>query len=112
MEWMENLIGFTIIFGCGLGIYYFGVWSEKQQKPMGFWANGKLFDPNSVTDISGYIRAYSILFRRFSVPCMISGALLPINAGFSLVILILWGTIGIWWLIHSYKQIEKTYIMQ
>ena len=78
---------------------------------MGFWANGKIFDPKSVTDIPGYIREYSGLFRCFAIPCMISGALMPFSAVLSLMILLLWSVFGIWWLIRSYKQIEKKYIL-
>ena len=111
MEWFESLIGFVIVFGCGMGIFLFGILAGKQDKPMGFWANGKIFDPKSVTDIPGYIREYSRLFRCFAIPCMISGALMPFSAVISLIILLLWSVFGIWWLIRSYKQIEKKYIL-
>ena len=107
MELIETIVGFVIIFGCGLGVYLFGVWAGKKTKPMGFWANGKPFNPKAVTDIPGYVRAYGKLFRRFAVPCLISGILLPFDAFVSIVILVLWGTFGIWWLICSYKRIEK-----
>ena len=112
MEWVETLIGFVIIFGCGLGVYLFGVWAGKQEKPMGFWANGKPFDPGCVTDVPGYIREYGALFRRFAAPCMIAGILVPIHAVASLVILIAWAVFGIWWLINQYRKIEKRYILQ
>ena len=111
MEWFESLIGFVIVFGCGLGIFLFGIWAGMQDKPMGFWANGKIFDPKSVTDIPGYIQEYSRLFRRFAIPCMISGALMVFSAVLSVIILLLWCVFGIWWLIRSYKQIEKKYIL-
>ena len=111
MEWFETLIGFVMIFGCGLGIYLFGVWAEKQEKPMGFWANGKIFDPKSVADVPGYIRAYGRLFRCYAVPCMLSGIFVMVSAVFSLIILLLWGVFGTWWLIRSYQKIEKQYIL-
>ena len=111
MEWFETLIGFVMIFGCGLGIYLFGVWAGKQEKPMGFWANGKIFDPKTVADVPGYIRAYGRLFRCYAVPCMLSGLFMPFSAVFSLIILLLWGIFGTWWLIHSYKKMEKQYIL-
>ena len=112
MAWIENIIGFVIIFGCGLGIYLFGIWSGKQEKPMGFWANGKSFDPGAVTDVPGYIREYSRLFRLFALPCMVSGILMPIHAAVSLVILLVWAVLGIYWLIVEYRMIEKRYILQ
>ena len=111
MEWIKFTFGFVIMFGCGLGLYFFGIWAEKQQKPLGFWANGKPLDPKTVRDIPGYNRAYGKLFRNFSVPCMISGFVLLLDAMISLVILILWGTFGIWWLIRCYRKIEKHYIL-
>ena len=113
MEWLEIIFGFAIIFGCGLGIFFYGVWAGKQtQIPIGFWANGKPLNPKSVADIPGYNREYGLLFRYFSIPCLISGVTMIISAILSLIILILWGVFGIWWLIRSYKRIEKKYILQ
>ena len=112
MTWIESFIVFLVIFGCGLCVYLFGAWAGKQSKPMGFWANGKPFDPGSVTDVPGYIRDYSKLFRRFSVPCMISGILIPIHIVTAIIILLIWAVFGIWWLINQYRKIEKQYILQ
>ena len=110
MELIETIVGFVIIFGCGLGVYLFGVWVGKQTKPVGFWANGKPFDPSSVTDVPGYIREYGALLRKFAVPCLLSAIVLPFDVFVSVVILAVWGTFGIWWLIRSYKVIEKKYL--
>ena len=113
MEWLETLIGCITIFGCGLGIFLYGMWAGKQtQKPIGFWANGKPLEPQSVADIPGYNREYGKLFCNFSIPCMISGVTLVFSPMFSLVLLVLWGVFGIWWLIHSYKRIEKKFVLQ
>lgn len=113
MEWIEALIGFITIFGCGLGIFLYGVWAGKQtQKPIGFWANGKPMDSKSVADIPGYNREYGKLFCSFAIPCMMSGIAVPLSAMVSLIILVVWGVFGIWWLIRSYRRIEKKFILQ
>ena len=118
MEWMEILIGFFMLFGCGLGIFLFGQWAGKQnEKPLGFWANGKPLDPKSVPDIPGYNRAFGRLFRIYAVPFLLSGVMMAFSglgdlyASVSLAIVVLWGIFGTWWLIHSYKQIEKQFIL-
>ena len=112
MKIFELLIGIACTFGIGLGIYFFGVYAgKKTDKPMGFWANGKIFDPKTVADVPGYIRAYGRLFRCYAVPCMLSGIFVMVSAVFSLIILLLWGVFGTWWLIRSYQKIEKQYIL-
>ena len=119
MEWIEILIGFVIIFGCGLGIYFYGHWAGKQpQTPIGFWANGEPMDPKSVTDISGYNRAYGKLFRLYAIPFMLSGLTMALSvmddffSYISLIILLFGGIFGTWWLICGYKRMEKQYIFR
>lgn len=104
---------------CGFGsaglFYGIGRRGAKQSQPMNFWT-GQTIDPESVTDIPAYNRACSRMWKLFSIPCWICGVLalmLPLGnwtAVAGVVILALWGTVGIWWLIKSYKRIEKQYI--
>ena len=119
MEWIEALIGFVIIFGCGFGINFFGRWAGKQsQKPIGFWANGNPIDSKSVADIPGYNRAYGKLFRLYAIPFLLSGICILFSSVSdfftyaSLVILLIGGIFGTWWLIRSYQKIEKQYILR
>lgn len=119
MEWIEVMIGFLIIFGCGLGIFMFGVWAGKQTThPLGFWANGKSMESKSVSDISGYNADYGKLFRQYAMWFLLAGiamlfsVFLDLFAYISLGILFLSCTFGLWRLIHSYKAIEKKYILQ
>ena len=118
MEWVETFIGAVLIFSCGLGVYGFGLWAGNRiDKPMGFWANGEPLDPQKVTDIPAYNRAFGKLFRCYGYPCMLSGVVLAVSpldsmvAYLSLAILVGWGVFGTLWLIHRYKQIEKHYIV-
>ncbi len=119
MEWIETVFGTVIIFGCGLGLYGFGLWTgNRTDKPVGFWANGKPLDPKTVTDIPSYNRAFGKLFRIYSLPAVSAGVVMLISVFWQslalvcLVILFLWGTIGIVWLIFRYKKIEKQYILR
>ena len=113
MQLAEIILGFLIIFVCGLGIYLFGAWVSKQtDKPVGFWANGDPIDPKTVTDIPGYNRELGKVFRIYAFGCLASAVLLPFAAAVSLILLIIWGIFGTWWLIRSYKRMEKRYILR
>ena len=114
---IEILIGTVIIFGTGIGLWYFGNWISRQSShPVGFWANGKPMDKKTVYDIPGYNHAYGTLIRIFSVPALCAGILLFLSAWWdmlavvSLVVLLLWGSVGILCLILGYKKIENQYI--
>lgn len=118
---MENgqllgiVIGALCGFGSGILFYAIGVRGARQEKTMNFWA-GQTVAPESVTDIPAYNQACAKLWKRFSIPCWMFGILsllLPLGnwtVVVGLAILVLWGTVGIWWLIKSYKRIEKQYI--
>ena len=119
MKIFELLIGIACTFGIGLCIYFFGRNSgKKTDQPIGFWANGEPLEPEKVRDIAGYNREFGRLFCRFSFPPMISGVFTVLSvfhdafSFISLAVLLLWGFFGIWWLIRSYKKIEKRYILR
>lgn len=109
------LVGAFCGFGCGILFYGIGAFAARQKKPMNFWA-GQTIAPESVTDIPAYNHACARLWKRFSIPCWLLGILsllLPLGnwtAILGLVDLVLWGTAGLWWLIRSYKRIERQYI--
>lgn len=119
---MENgqlagiIVGAACGFGGGILFYGIGARGAVQRKPMNFWA-GQTIDPESVTDIVAYNRACGRLWKGFSIPCWMFGILsllLPLGnwtAVVGLVILGLWGTAGVFWLIKSYRRIEKQYMI-
>ena len=114
---IEILIGTVIIIGTSVGLWCFGNWISGQSSyPVGFWANGKPMEDKTVSDIPGYNRAYGALIRKFSVPALCAGFLLFLSAWWdilaivSVVVLLLWGSVGIICLILSYKKIENLYI--
>ena len=111
-EWLVKIIFAVCTMGCGVCIFWYGTWIKGLNKPVGFWSN-KPFHPERVTDVPAYNRENGKLFQYFGVPPCLSGTsmLLSLDSA-ALGILLLWATIGIWWLIRSHKVIEKTYISQ
>lgn len=115
-ELVGILVGAVCGFGSGALFYGIGAQGARRQNPMNFWA-GQTIAPESVPDIPAYNHACARLWKGFSIPCWLFGILsllLPVGnwtAIVGLVILISWGTVGLWWLIRSYKRIEKQYIV-
>lgn len=112
---VSMIVGGICGFGGGVVFYGIGAWGTRQSKPISFWS-GQTIDPRSVTDVPAYNRASGKMWKLFSIPCWVFGLLalmLPLGnwtAIAGVVTLGLWGTVGIWWLIKSYKRIEKQYI--
>lgn len=61
-----NIIGFIVWCVVGAAFIFFGVyaWFSKKPKPMGFWANAKMFE---VSDVKKYNRAVAKLFVAFGI---------------------------------------------
>ena len=109
-DWIWNIVFAVCTVGCTVSFFCYGNWIGRQESPVGFWAN-KPFDAEKIQDVSGYNREYGKVFRIFSLAPGLSGIAMLITLEFlSIVLLGLWVTVGIWWLIRSYKAIEKKYI--
>ena len=115
-EFFENLLFVFCCLGCGIGCWVYGSWVQRQEKPVGFWS-GVPFASERITEIAAYNRDYCILFKKFAILPTVAGITM-LFAGFSvwmayvsLAILMFWGTFGIWWLIHTYKKMERKYIL-
>jgi len=110
-ELIGNIIFAVCCIGCSMSFFCYGKWIARQEKPVGFWAN-KPFDGSRIKDISGYNREYGKLFQGFSIAPGLAGlTMLLFFEYLSLAILILWIIPGIFWLIRSYRAIEKKYIV-
>lgn len=59
-----NIIGFIIWCVVGAAFIFFGVYAWFSKKPMGFWANAKMFE---VSDVKKYNRAVAKLFGAFGI---------------------------------------------
>ena len=116
---MDNLAGLIIMsvccFGCGLLFFGIGVWADKSNKPIHFWAGTKI-DPEKVSDISGYNHACALMWKAYSIPywgCGILSCMDGINRIFSIasaVLLFLACIPGVFGLVWQYTKIEKRYI--
>ncbi len=103
-------------WGSALLFLVLGIQAARLKKPMHFWS-GATVDPDTISDIPAYNRANGRMWALYSVPFWISGVL----GGLELVIHSVWlpigcvlvmgfaGTFGIWWLVKTYKSIEKKY---
>ena len=101
--------------GCALLCLGLAKAAARSEKPFGFWS-WKEVKPESVSDIPAYNRENARLWRIYSVPYFVATAVgilgiwLDIFALLCLVLLILAATLGLFWLICSYRRIEKRYI--
>ncbi len=117
----ENILGAIVVmfcgFGCGGLFYWIGVWSSKRRDPMGFWT-GITVDTKRISDIIAYNQANARMWKQYSIPYWISGAagiLIFWDVRILVLSVILIGlacTVGLWWLIHTYRKIEKQYKIQ
>lgn len=117
----EQIVGLAVMLLCcgGSGVLFFGigVWATKQKTPMHFYA-GTTIDPKRVSDIPAYNLACGKLWKGFSVPFFLAVAASVVGLWddrgeiLSLVFLILACTVGIWWLVRTYKGIEKKYLIR
>ena len=100
--------------GCGLLFVGIGLWAKGAKKPVNFWA-GKGVRPKTVTDIPAYNRENARMWGVYSIPYFLSAGFGILGIWFSwggwavLGLLVLSCTAGIWWLIDTYRKIEKRY---
>lgn len=104
-------------FGCGALFYWIGVWAQKRKDPMHFWS-GSSVDSKTISDIPAYNYANARMWKIYSIPYWVTGViglLCVIDIRLSILSMIPIGlacTVGIWWLIHTYRKIEKQYKVQ
>lgn len=114
----DALFGSMILTLCGVGcgglFYGIGIWAQKPKTPMHFWA-GTDIDPSQISDIISYNQANARMWKCYSIPYWLSG-LAGIGVLWSegcsvlcLGLLVLAGTVGIWWLIQTYRRIWDCY---
>ncbi len=109
-DWIWNIVFAICTIGCAVSFFLYGKWIMHQERPVGFWAN-KPFSAEKIQDVSGYNREYGKLFQGFSVAPGISGLAMLFSLEIvSMMILGLWVTAGIVYLIRAYKNVEKKYI--
>lgn len=95
-------------FGCALLFLGIGIYAQRREKPMWFWA-GTTVDESKITDVRAYNKANAIMWATYSLWYFASGAIYFWNEVISIVLLILSCTVGIGILVATYTRIEKKY---
>ncbi len=90
-------------FFFGIGIYV-----QRQQEPAHFWSGAKIL-PESVTDIPAYNRAQGAMWKVFSLPWWIAGAVASRSLPAAAVTMGIACVLGIPLLILAHEKIEKRY---
>ena len=114
----EQILGVIIMcfvgFGCGLLFYGIGYSAQISSKPMHFYS-GTSVDPKSISDIPAYNRENARMWKIFSVPFWLTGivALLSIFverlAALCGILIGVACTVGIAWLVLTYRKIYNKY---
>lgn len=115
----EQIVALVVSLACygGSAILFYGIglWAARRKTPMHFYA-GTTIDPLRVSDIPAYNRACGRMWKWYSVPFFLA-ALVSVPAVryqwlhiLGLILVALACTLGLWWLIRSYRRIEQKYI--
>ena len=100
--WCITVVGCAFLF-LGIGIY-----AEKREKPMWFWA-GSTVDEANITDVKAYNKENARMWEHYSMWFFASGVshfFLPV---LSVILLVLSCTLGIGILVATFIRIEKKY---
>lgn len=118
----EAILGAIVLilcgFGCGSLFFWIGSWAQKRKDPAPFWT-GSFVDPKTITDIPAYNKANARMWKQYAIPFWITG-LCGLSSFINDRLSALVGcasagiasTVGIVWLICTYKRIEKQYKVQ
>ena len=96
------------VFGCAALFLGIGIYAQKSEKPMWFWA-GTTVDESKITDVKAYNKENARMWVLYSLWFWTSGAIYFWNGMISVMILVLGCTVGIGFLVGSFTKIEKKY---
>ncbi len=102
------IIWYCTTFGCAVLFYLIGVYAQKREKPMWFWAGSEV-DAKKITDVPQYNKENGRMWKLYSVWFWIAGAAWHWSYVAALTFLILGCTVGIGILIGTFLKIEKKY---
>ena len=103
-----TIIWCITVFGCAFLFLGIGIYAEKLEKPMWFWA-GTNVDPSKITDVKAYNKENGRMWKIYSLWYFASGIVYFWNEGISVALLVLGCTLGIGILVATYNKIEKKY---
>ena len=96
------------VFGCAILFLGMGIYAEKREKPMWFWA-GTTVDESKITDVKAYNKENGNMWKLYSLWYFASGIVYFINQVLGVIILVLSCTVGIGILVSTFTRIEKKY---
>lgn len=106
-----EIIWYVTMFSSAALFYLIGVYAQKREKPMWFWA-GTQVDAAKITDVKQYNKENGNMWKLYSLWFWLAGVAEYWNTVAALVFLILGGTVGIGILISTFRRIEKKYKVQ
>ena len=102
IAWLVSVGGCAALFtGIGISAYH-------KEKPMHFWSHTTV-RREELTDVEAYNRANGIMWILYSAPAWAAAALYFRNPNAAVIVLGLWGTVGVGALIYAYHKIYEKY---
>lgn len=106
---MAGIIIWSItVFGCAILFLSIGIYAERREKPMWFYA-GTTVDESAISDVKAYNQENGRMWKLYSLWFFASGITYFFLPGLSVLLLMLGCTLGIGILIATFSKIEKKY---
>ena len=102
------IIWYVTVLGSAALFYGIGVFAQKREKPMWFWAGDEV-QASDITDIKQYNKENGMMWKQFSVWFWIAGVAEMFSPVIALIFLILGCTVGIALLVRTFLKIDKKY---
>lgn len=107
----ESIIWYITLFATATVFFLIGVYAQKREKPMWFWAGSEI-EVSQVIDVKQYNKENGTMWKLYSLWFWAAGLAEIWSSVAALVVLILSCTVGLPLLIDTYKRISKKYIVQ
>lgn len=104
----EKIIWFAVTLGCAALFFGIGVFAERSEKPMWFWA-GSTVDPAKITDVKRYNKENGIMWQVYSLFYVASAVAEIWSSLVAVILLVITATVGTVPLIFIYNRIYRKY---
>ena len=105
---MDNTVFILCIWGSALLFLCIGIYAGRRKDPMWFWS-GSYVPRESITNVRAYNRENARMWKLYSIPFWFCGVLYFLQPSIALILLAGACTIGLAWLIITYRKIETKY---
>lgn len=103
-----DIIWYVTILGCAILFTGIGLYARKLEKPMWFWAGSEV-NPAQITDVKAYNKENCSMWIGYSLWYWASGVVWIWSETVALILLIMSCSVGIVFLISTFRKIEKKY---